>query len=728
MAELLAPAGSFESLKSAVNAGADAVYIGGGKFSARAYADNPGESELIEGIEYCHLRGRKLYLTVNTLLKERELQNDLAPFLLPFYEHGIDAVLVQDLGVLRYIKEHFPNLALHASTQMSVTTAGGARFLADLGVSRVVTARELGLDEIRTIVREGGTEVEVFIHGALCYCYSGRCLMSSFLGGRSGNRGRCAQPCRLFWQLNGENENQEQCLLSMKDLCTLDILPDLIDAGISSFKIEGRMKSPEYTASVVSVYRQYIDLYEKEGRRGYRVEKEDRDFLRDLFNRGEFSGGYFFAQGGKEMLALKRPDHKDDRERREKALQKRQIRERYLKENSKVKINGELRISADNPVILKLWPYDDPELICVCEGERPQAAVTSPLSREEAERQIKKLGGTDFVFDTLSVKMEDGLFYPLGALNALRRKALAALKKRMLEEKNPQLAHKLVLGNEKAGKEKTVKDRGREKLQILVSFPPQLRAVLDFIRRGGEKPEILYLDSLFLSDTHLADMIKELQKSGIRFLFSLPPLTREKDAAFLEEEPVRSALAAADGYLLHTVDQLAAVKDSGVKKLLVAEDCLYSFNSKAMVLLRDQGVSLLTLPAELCAGELMDLSGPDTVLNIYGYQPLMQTAQCVERDCKNSRVLYLRDRKGVCFPVLRRCDVCLNTIYNSLPLWLGSAREEIRELRPAALRLSFTVETEKETKELLDLYRSVFTEGAADTGMGTRGHFRRRVE
>ncbi len=728
MAELLAPAGSLKSLRAAVNAGADAVYIGGGKFSARAYADNPGELELIEGIEYCHLRGRKLYLTVNTLVKERELQRDLTPFLLPFYEQGADAVLVQDLGVLRYLREHFPGLALHASTQMSVTTAGGARFLAGLGVSRVVTARELSLDEIRKIVKEGGTEVEVFIHGAMCYCYSGRCLMSSSLGGRSGNRGRCAQPCRLYWHLEEESENREQCLLSMKDLCTLDILPDLIDAGISSFKIEGRMKSPEYTASVVSVYRQYLDLYEKEGRRGYRVDRKDREFLRDLFNRGEFSGGYFFTHGGTDMLALKRPDHKDSRENREKALCGRKIQERYLKENSKVKINGELRISAGIPAILKLWPADEPGLVISSKGEIPAPARTSPLSKEEAERQIRRLGDTDFAFDNLSVQLEDGLFLPLRALNALRRDALDTLEKRMLEDRNPQFGESPVFREEKAGRSRLSSDTGGIKLQILVSFPAQLSALLEWVRRGGEKPEILYLDSLFLTEEHLAEYIEEIRKQGICFLISLPPVMRGNDAALFEKESVRSALAAASGYLLHTADQLAALKDSCPDKLLIAEDCLYSCNTEAQDFLRDQGVSFMTLPAELNAGELSDLCAKDTVLNIYGYQPLMQTAQCVKRDCKSSRILYLTDRRGVRFPVLRRCNVCCNTIYNSVPLWLGSCQEEIQKLHPAALRLSFTVETAKETKELLDLYRSVFKEGAADTGMGTRAHFKRRVE
>ncbi|MCD8022393.1 MAG: U32 family peptidase, partial [Lachnospiraceae bacterium] len=316
MTELLAPAGSLEALRAAVNAGADAVYIGGRAFGARAYAENPDESGLIEGIEYCHLRGKKLYLTVNTLLKERELRKDLISFLEPLYAHGIDALIIQDLGVLRFLRAYYPDLELHASTQMSVTTPEGAMWLKTLGIGRVVPARELSLNEVRSIV-QSGMEVETFVHGAMCYCYSGRCLFSSMLGGRSGNRGRCAQPCRLPYTfeeeasfcykdvplpdfavgtLNAKNRRKAfeglrtgsssadpACLLSLKDMCTLDILPDLIDAGIASFKIEGRMKPPQYSAGVTSVYRNYLELFASVGRAGNRVLDEDRRSLSDLF-------------------------------------------------------------------------------------------------------------------------------------------------------------------------------------------------------------------------------------------------------------------------------------------------------------------------------------------------------------------------------------------------------------------------------------------------------------
>ena len=269
-AELLAPAGSMESLKAAVHAGADAVYMGGQRFGARAYADNPDQDHLKEAIDYCHLHGRSLYLTVNTLLKEQEMC-ELYDYLAPLYEHGLDAAIVQDMGVLSFVREQFPDLPIHASTQMTVTGADGAEFLKEFGVTRVVTARELSLKEIREIYEKTGMEIESFVHGALCYCYSGQCLFSSLIGGRSGNRGRCAQPCRLPYELYQKEQavrNAEgMYLLSPKDMCALELLPEILKSGVYSLKIEGRMKKPEYTAGVVRIYRKYLDLCLKEKKR-----------------------------------------------------------------------------------------------------------------------------------------------------------------------------------------------------------------------------------------------------------------------------------------------------------------------------------------------------------------------------------------------------------------------------------------------------------------------------
>ncbi|MBO7709706.1 MAG: U32 family peptidase [Lachnospiraceae bacterium] len=312
--ELLAPGGSFEGICAAVNAGADAVYAAGTMFGARAYADNPEEDMLLKAIDYCHLHGAKLYMTVNTLLKERELEENLTTFLRPYYEQGVDAVLVQDPGTLCLIRERFPDLPLHASTQMSVQSPDGARLAAALGISRIVPARELTLPEIRQIYEETGMEIECFIHGALCYSYSGQCLMSSLIGGRSGNRGRCAQPCRKRYTLSeGKgrllSDPAAPYLLSLKDICALQVLPELIDAGVASFKIEGRMKRAEYAAGVTAVYRKYIDLYMQQGMAGYRVDEADIRILQDLYNRGGFSSGYYHVTHTPKMMVMDRPNH-----------------------------------------------------------------------------------------------------------------------------------------------------------------------------------------------------------------------------------------------------------------------------------------------------------------------------------------------------------------------------------------------------------------------------------
>ncbi len=318
--EILAPAGSMECLKAAIAAGADAVYTGGALFGARAYAHNLTEEELLEAIDYVHLHGRRLYLTVNTLIKDREMEKQMYDYLLPYYRQGLDAVIVQDIGLFRFIRKHFPDLPIHASTQMTLTGVDGAKFLEKEGAQRIVTSRELSMAEVKKIADETELEIESFVHGALCYCYSGQCLFSSLIGGRSGNRGQCAQPCRLLYRT--PEAKRPQYLLSLKDICTLELIPEMIESGIYSFKIEGRMKKPEYAAAVAFQYRKYADLYLKYyeecpaeedpaayAMKKYRVREEDRQMLLDLYNRGGFHTGYYHTQNGREMISLNRPNH-----------------------------------------------------------------------------------------------------------------------------------------------------------------------------------------------------------------------------------------------------------------------------------------------------------------------------------------------------------------------------------------------------------------------------------
>ncbi|MCD7836757.1 MAG: U32 family peptidase [Lachnospiraceae bacterium] len=338
--ELLAPAGNIKAFIGAVHAGADALYLGGSRFGARAYAENFTEDEIVWCIRYAHLFGRKVYLTVNTLVKEAEF-NDIFDFIRPFYEAGLDGVIVQDIGVLGFIRDNFPELKLHASTQMSITGVYGAMLVKKLGVSRVVPARELSLREIMLIRDKTGLEIESFIHGAMCYCYSGQCLFSSILGARSGNRGRCAQPCRLPYEVTLGDRKSKACYpLSLKDMCMLEKLPDLIEAGISSFKIEGRMKKPEYAAGVTAIYRKYIDMYladraaYKSHTKKWNVTSDDLESLSKIYIRSGMQSGYYYKHNGRDMVTLESPSYNGG----DKALLD-GIREKYIDNNIKYDID-----------------------------------------------------------------------------------------------------------------------------------------------------------------------------------------------------------------------------------------------------------------------------------------------------------------------------------------------------------------------------------------------------
>ena len=311
--ELLAPAGSFESLKAAILNGADAVYLGGGKHNARVNAANFTEAEITDALDYAHERGKKVYITLNTLMKNHELYDGLK-FAEYIYKEGADAVIVQDLGLVKLLRKYLPELNIHASTQMTLANSESVKTIEDLGVNRVVLPRELTLEEIKFICEKSSAELEVFIHGALCVCYSGQCLMSSFIGGRSGNRGLCAQPCRLPWSLSedGNKYGDTSYLISPRDLMTIELLPRLKKAGVCSLKLEGRMKSPEYVAIVTSIYRKYVDMLEGLGEKEYLVEEADKEILMQAFNRGGFTRGYL--EGSRNFRKLVYPKHPKNQE------------------------------------------------------------------------------------------------------------------------------------------------------------------------------------------------------------------------------------------------------------------------------------------------------------------------------------------------------------------------------------------------------------------------------
>ena len=380
--ELLAPAGGYETMVGAFNAGADAVYLGGSKFGARAYADNFDTQQVLDAISYAHLHDKKIYMTVNTLVKEKEI-GQVYDFMLPFAENKLDGVIVQDYGVMRLIRDEFPDIELHASTQQTVTGVYGARLLKELGCCRVVPARELSLMEMQAIREKAGVEVEAFIHGAMCYCYSGVCLFSSMVGERSGNRGRCAQPCRLPYQIQGK-KGDETYPLSLKDMCTINIIPELIRAGIDSFKIEGRMKRPEYAAGVTSLYRKYIDMYYENPSGGIRVSDEDMEILKGLYLRTGISEGYYHQHNGRNMVTISSPAYNGTSD---KVLT--MVRDKYLQGEQKIKCTIDAYLTLDEAAVITMTVNKDGEdLVETVTGNDVQAASKRPMDEDAVNIRI----------------------------------------------------------------------------------------------------------------------------------------------------------------------------------------------------------------------------------------------------------------------------------------------------------------------------------------------------
>ena len=505
--ELLAPAGSYEGFEAAIGAGADAVYVGGAAFGARAYAKNFGEEELLKAIDTAHIHGKKLYLTVNTLLKNREMEERLFAYLSPFYREGLDAVIVQDLGVFSFIKKCFPKLPLHASTQMTVTGSEGMRFLEEKGASRVVAARELSLEELKKMHMTSPIEIEAFVHGALCYSYSGQCLMSSIFGGRSGNRGRCAQPCRLPYETTltkGKYKNsREICPLSLKDINTIEILPEILEAGVTSLKIEGRMKQPEYTAAVTSMYRKYLDILSSCKRDAYHVEERDMKYLVDVFNRGGSCRGYYEMQNGPSMMAFENEKKTGN------------VSVEIIKRKEKIK--GKLSLFSGSPAILEVSLGD----ICVCAtGGEVQEAQNHPMDETRIRQQMEKLGNTPYAWEKLEIEMEKGIFVPVKVLNEVRREALALLEEACLEIKRREDG---ILPEPKAFRKNTPS----EKISLYVSCENQetAKTLLREVEMAG----------MYLPFRVMKNLLDEGVERGLEMYLSLPYIVRgEMPEGFLE--------------------------------------------------------------------------------------------------------------------------------------------------------------------------------------------------
>ena len=729
--ELLAPAGSYEGFEAAIGAGADAVYVGGAAFGARAYAKNFGEEELLRAIDTAHIHGKKLYLTVNTLLKNRELSEQLYEYLLPYYKAGLDAVIVQDMGVFRTVRELFPGMHIHASTQMTVTGPEGMKFLEEQGASRVVTARELSLEEIRRMHETSPIEIESFIHGALCYSYSGQCLMSSILGGRSGNRGRCAQPCRLPYQtvLCGERKTagqqkrnlgkgkKEICPLSLKDISTIEILPQILDAGVTSLKIEGRMKQPGYTAGVTSVYRKYLDLLFEEGAENYRVSERDRQYLLDLFNRGGSCTGYYQMQNGPSMMAFTNEKKTGD------------ITPVLIKK--KEKLQGTLILFPGSPVILDVS----------CRGIHGSASVgevqyaqNQPLTEERVRSQMEKLGNTEYEWESLEIQMDESIFIPMKILNEARRQALEALEEEILktyrrEEVKQEKDIELCAQQYNSGKK-------QKNLPIYVSCEEKETALALYKSEG--------IQGMYLNADAMEACLDEGVDRGIEMYLSLPHIMRDGMPKELETRIQEWLDRGMHGFLVRNLETFAILSKAGLADKCVLDYNMYTWNNEAVKFWEEQKIMRNTVPFELNEGEIRHRDNRNSEMIIYGYLPLMLSAQCVHKNvygCNHKEEwVTLKDRYDKEFTAKCVCDPwkmentnthipCYNIIYNSIPYGLLKEKPQIDKLGISSLRLAFTIEKPQDAVKIYEEFRNVYQKGENPPKREyTKGHFKRGAE
>ncbi len=719
--ELLAPAGSFEILKAVIEAGADAVYVGGSQFGARAYANNFSEEELLEAIDYVHLRGKKLFLTVNTLFKNKEIKEQLYDYLLPYYKRGLDAVIVQDFGAVSFIKEHFPDLPIHTSTQMTITGVEGAKLLKNLGVERVVLARELSIAEMKRIREEADIELEAFIHGALCYSFSGQCLFSSMLGGRSGNRGRCAQPCRLAYAVLDEKKKEykkESYVLSLKDLCGIEYLQQLREAGVYSLKIEGRMKQASYAAGVVSFYRKYIDLEQQ-------VSKEDMKHLYELGNRCGFTTDYFTKHNDKNMITFEKPSY----EKFNDALHQ-QIEKQYVGVKNQLPIHGTLLLAKGQA--LECYVNCGEVHAYVSLGE-VQEAKNKPLEEADVCERMRKTGESPFYFETLDISMDADIFVPNGVLNQVRREALAELERRMLSDFSREEISVMTVLDEKDALESVA---GSKRVDRRIETGKQNKVICSCETK--EQLEVV-LKHAFVTTVYVdaqmyvhKDLVKELREdirnvheAGKEILLRLPVIFRKHTSEKIRK--MQLDVLGLDGVVVRNYEELAFAKECLPSVAIVIDHNLYTCNDVAKDAFGSYGILRDTIPLELNQKEIRRRNNIDSEMVIYGYYPLMNTAGCVHKNtktCDKTTVLtYLRDRYNVLFPVKNYCQDCYNVIYNSVPVLLFGEENRLRTYGISNFRLDFSIEKSGEVENVLNLYQ-----GRGNEIAYTNGHYKRGVE
>lgn len=752
--ELLAPAGNPEGFYGAIHAGADAVYLAGSRFGARAYADNFTTEELIACIRYAHIWGRRVYLTVNTLVKESEF-NELFTYLAPFYEAGLDGVIVQDIGVFCFIRRNFPDMELHVSTQMTLTGKHGAALLKKMGAVRIVPARELSLSELVEIKQHTGLEIETFIHGAMCYCYSGQCLFSSILGGRSGNRGRCAQPCRLPYRVKHAGRTVDECYpLSLKDMCTIEHIPELIEAGIDSFKIEGRMKKPEYAAGVTAIYRKYIDkFYAGED---YKVSRKDLDALNNLYIRSERQDGYYYRHNGKDMVTLESPSYSGTDEG---LLES--IRARYLTCKPQINLDIQASFRIGEAAHIVLTHSANKAIQIEAYGEIVSDALKQPISEENIRKQLGKLGDTVFQAQDIQIDLDDNAFYPLKAINDLRRQAIVLLENLMIQEnglcvrRNTPIQSEEVVGHQPYAKgHMHTSVRTNEQLETVLKELTSAHNHTFCMDRVYLESDCIY-NAIKNSDRQLFEICNSLYQIGCLPVIALPPIIRQRDKAFLAVvwDAYMQYSNIFGGFMVRSMDGLGFLEHqkftTDTSHAIYADAGFYIWNRESMKCLSKDNdlkhilsthISGFCMPYELKAAEqrhllknsiLSDECDMQVEKIVYGRIPLMLTANCIVNTvngcspANTDQICYLTDRYKKNFPVLRNCIHCMNTIYNSLPLSLHA--EMSKWQNDVDLRLDFTIESRQETEQILH-YFLTGAKGDSPFDEYTTGHEKRGAE
>ena len=678
--EILAPAGNLETLKSAIANGADAVYIGGKSFSARKNAVNFTNEELEEAVKFAHLYNAKVYVTFNTLIHDAEMKEafDFAKFL---YTAGVDALIVQDLGLIYMLKKYFPDFEIHASTQMTLHNMDGVKAAEKLGFSRVVLSRELSFEEIKSIKENTNAELEIFVHGALCMSYSGQCLMSSFLGCRSGNRGACAQPCRLPYSVYDENGKmicKAKYPLSLKDLCLVDELENLKNAGASSLKIEGRMKSPEYVSHVTTIY--------NKDHSGEKVSNEDMY---------RFTKGYLYQKYGRDMLNFDK--NNDDVYS---SIDKNVLayaEELKNKKPQKIKSNVFVEIKHGNPV--KATFSAKGKSVFVEGTVLTENAINTPLTKERISQQMFKTGNTPFEIDVLDIICDDGISLPVKEINNIRREGFEILENEISNSKR--------YTNAVYDAEKTI-----------VSNSEELSYIAEVLNLNQAKAaHNLGFDKVLVPYSLYAENKCYFDKNKDKFCVVLPSVDRDIKRIDVNVNT--------DEIYVSSISQFEKYKN----KTLKANYTLNAFNSLSLRTLSSLGATSVCLSPELNVNQLKEIDDfMKKEIIVYGRIPLMTLQNCVVKSSNNKCVCshepyMLKDRKGAMFPLIADKTRCINTIYNCKPIYMADKLSEIPLQGVDALRFVFTIENEEEIKEIYKNYKN-----NEKTSLDfTRGHFFRGV-